>query len=312
MNKYKAYFAVAALFMLTFAARSFFQENNISINTMASSTANTYETQTKRDLLALMMAYPDYVSGIKKDGKSVYVVTATGGEILYDDLKSKSFNEKLGNADIQDMMELSYPLDSIDTLMGENCDPGRIRCYAFLHAIYGSSQRDIEANLKSVNLGTGAYPFNANNGAAQALAAAFSDVSELIQSTPEVYSFVYPLNGTYNYRYISGTNQLSPHAFAIAIDLKRDNCDYWQWANREQGQSRLDAYPTALVEVFERHGFIWGGKWFHFDFLHFEYRPELIIKAQCASTEPMLSWHDGFPNTQEVQRYIELIEKVWE
>jgi hypothetical protein len=29
------------------------------------------------------------------------------------------------------------------------------------------------------------------------------------------------------------------------------------------------------VAVFEREGFIWGGKWYHFDPIHFEYRPEL-------------------------------------
>jgi hypothetical protein len=28
------------------------------------------------------------------------------------------------------------------------------------------------------------------------------------------------------------------------------------------------------VEIFERHGFIWGGKWYHYDTMHFEYRPE--------------------------------------
>jgi hypothetical protein len=30
------------------------------------------------------------------------------------------------------------------------------------------------------------------------------------------------------------------------------------------------------VDIFERHGFIWGGKWGHFDTMHFEYRPELL------------------------------------
>ena len=32
----------------------------------------------------------------------------------------------------------------------------------------------------------------------------------------------------------------------------------------------------ALVTVFENHGFIWGGKWRHYDTMHFEYRPELL------------------------------------
>ena len=38
--------------------------------------------------------------------------------------------------------------------------------------------------------------------------------------------------------------------------------------------------PAAIVEIFERHGFIWGGKWYHYDTMHFEYRPELIALAK--------------------------------
>jgi hypothetical protein len=30
------------------------------------------------------------------------------------------------------------------------------------------------------------------------------------------------------------------------------------------------------VRVFEKHGFIWGGAWYHYDTMHFEYRPELL------------------------------------
>ena len=31
---------------------------------------------------------------------------------------------------------------------------------------------------------------------------------------------------------------------------------------------------------FETHGFIWGGKWYHYDTMHFEYRPELLMTAK--------------------------------
>jgi len=312
VNKYKAYYAVVALFVLVFAARSYYQENALSFSAMASSSGAQYEKTAKRDLLALMTAYPDDIEGIERDGPHMYVEMASGERILYDDLKIKNFSEKLSSADIQDMMELPYPLHTVDVLMTENDDPGRIRCYPFLHAVYGGSQRGIEGNLKNVDTGAGSCPFNKNNNAADALAAVFTDISELLKSEPEVYGFVYPLSGTYNYRYISGTSQLSPHAFAIAIDLKRDDCDYWQWANREQGQARLNEYPHSLVTLFERHGFIWGGKWAHFDFLHFEYRPELIIKAQCADDESaMRTWHDGFPDTPEIRRYIDIINQAW-
>jgi len=313
LNKYKAFYAITALFLLVFAARSYYQENDLSFRVMASSASQQYETTAKRDLLALMIAYPNQIEDIELDGQHVYVVMASDEKIVYDDLKIKNFDEKLYNADIQDMMEIDYPLHRIDTLMDENCDPGRIRCYAFLHAVYGNSQRDIEANLINVDLGAGGYPFNGKNGAAAALAAVFSDLSGLLKREPETYAFVYPLSGTYNYRVIAGTGQLSPHAFAIAIDLKRDDCDYWQWANKEQGQARLDAYPPSLAALFESHGFIWGGKWEHFDFLHFEYRPELIVKAlyKADADDEMLTWHDGFPYTEDTRAYIDIINHAW-
>jgi hypothetical protein len=31
------------------------------------------------------------------------------------------------------------------------------------------------------------------------------------------------------------------------------------------------------VEIFEKHGFIWGGRWYHYDTMHFEYRPEILL-----------------------------------
>jgi hypothetical protein len=33
-----------------------------------------------------------------------------------------------------------------------------------------------------------------------------------------------------------------------------------------------------IVEVFEKYGFIRGGKWYHYDTTHIEYRPELLLK----------------------------------
>ncbi len=40
-----------------------------------------------------------------------------------------------------------------------------------------------------------------------------------------------------------------------------------RWRNR---------IPVEIVRIFERHGFIWGGAWYHYDTMHFEYRPELL------------------------------------
>ena len=34
--------------------------------------------------------------------------------------------------------------------------------------------------------------------------------------------------------------------------------------------------PAEIIQVFERHGFISGARWYHFDTMHFEFRPELL------------------------------------
>ena len=35
--------------------------------------------------------------------------------------------------------------------------------------------------------------------------------------------------------------------------------------------------PHDIVKVFEKHGFIWGGRWYHYDTMHFEFRPEILM-----------------------------------
>jgi hypothetical protein len=34
---------------------------------------------------------------------------------------------------------------------------------------------------------------------------------------------------------------------------------------------------NQIVKIFESKGFVWGGKWWHYDSIHFEYRPELTL-----------------------------------
>jgi len=270
-----------------------------------------YEINMKRDLLCLIMAYPEYVSGFERGtGDEVYVVMKSGAKILYDDKIPKTYEQKLSNADLQDTLELLYPLSDISELMDENYDPGRIRCYKFLKEVYGGSRQEIEKSLKGVNMGGKVCLFNDRNNAAESLKKAVKQIST---ASGNLSANIFPVNGTYNYRVIAGTNQLSPHAFGIAIDFRSDKRDYWKWASRELGQQRLNQYPRKVVKIMEDNNFIWGGKWAHFDILHFEYRPELIIKARyhVEDFERIDPWYYGFPSEDEaVKGYIETIDKI--
>ncbi len=271
-----------------------------------------YNVTMKRDLLCLMMAYPEYITTIDSDSKDrVYIVMKSGKRILYDDKIKKNFEDKLNNPDLQDMMEQVYPLSDITNLMPKDFDPGRIRVYSLLKEVYGGTREEIQLNLTKVKCGYRYYPFNRKNNASDALKSAMKELVALIEEK-DIYSFVFPMSGTFNYRFIAGTNRLSPHSFGTAIDLRRDKKDYWKWASREEGQKRLDVYPREIVQAFEKNNFIWGGKWSHFDILHFEYRPELILKARYFSDRPGFgeSWYDGLPSDDDIIKdYIDLINR---
>ena len=282
------------------------------LNFVGQTSANEdYIIMAKQDLLSLWMAYPEDIEGIEKDHKeNIYVVMKSGKRILYDDKRRKTTNEKLADADLQDMMEQIYPLGDIYELMDIEHDPGRIREYEFLKEVYGKSKEEIQGNLTTVRVGYHNQWFNGRNGAAENLDAVMKRIVSLGDKSYDIRKFIYPLAGTFNYRYISGTGQLSPHAFGIAIDLAKDDRDYWQWTTREAGEKRLKEYSREIVSAFEQNDFIWGGKWGHFDILHFEYRPELIIKSQYFSKplDDKESWYKGVPLEDRILQYIGVID----
>lgn len=290
------------------------QKEELQSTTSSETSVNTYLVTMKRDILCLMMAYPGYITGVeqKTDG-SVQILMKSGKYILYDDKKTKSLEQKINNPDLQDMMEQIYPLTGITSLMDEDYDPGRVRVYALLKEVYGGSREQIQSNLISVRFGYGSCLFNRNNRAADALKSVGKDLILLAEKRQGIHAFAFPVSGTFNYRLIAGTGLLSPHSFGTAVDLKVDKRDYWKWASREQGQRRLSSYPVEIVQVFEKNGFIWGGKWGHFDIMHYEYRPELILKSRYFADKPASGgqWYEGVPTADDMARKgIELIDNV--
>jgi len=105
----------------------------------------------------------------------------------------------------------------------------------------------------------------------------FGAVSAEIDALPDkIKRSAYPIAGTYNCRAIADTGEPSPHGYGIAIDLNTAVSDYWYWRPHEGAIVYRNRMPEEIVAIFEKHGFIWGGKWYHFDTMHFEFRPELL------------------------------------
>lgn len=287
----------------------FFIISNIPIVSKAAEDRD-YETEMKQDILVLMLAYPEYIVGVEKNSDDkVYVIMKSGKKIIYDDKKEKSHEEKLNNPDLQDMLEQDYPLDKSTEIMDKSFDPGRARHYELLNEVYGSSRQSIEKNLTSLKYGYTNYQFNSRNKANTYLEAALKELLPLARTRGDIGSILYPASGTYNYRVISGTGRLSPHSYGIAIDLKSDKRDYWKWSSEKQGKERLLDYPKELVEAFEKNNFVWGGKWGHFDILHFEYRPEIILKAKYFESFNNSKWYEGVPLDEDTKKCIDIIDQ---
>jgi hypothetical protein len=229
------------------------------------------------DQARLLAAYPDQLKGI--DGGDL--VWRDGTRMPLDDGKGdKPFAEWLERPDIADMFSQPYPAGGAATPPAANTDPGRARNATFFDKAYG----DCRAGEVAKSLDTVAWlpkrskqrlPFNRINGAAQALQAVSAELDEL----PAAFDvFLVPSAGTYNCRVIAGTDRVSAHGHAIAIDIALKRSHYWR--NDLPGKNGALGYrneiPIEVVRIFEKHGFIWGGRWYHYDTMHFEYRPELL------------------------------------
>lgn len=197
-----------------------------------------------------------------------------GTTLPYDDEKVKSFDEKLENADIEDMFAQSYPAFAPITDPEFNSDPGRFRNDTFLKKLYGSTKSEIEKNLTTVNWlpnhGGKKLQFNKNENASAQL----QKVSDELDRLPDEFmKYLKKIDGTYYFRKIAKTERLSAHSYGIAIDLDTHYSRYWQW---DKTHNFHNEFPKEIIDIFEKHGFIWGGRWYHYDTMHFEYRPELF------------------------------------
>jgi len=191
-----------------------------------------------------------------------------------DDGELKDFETMLIKADIADQFSIPYPAGAAAAPPARNQDPGRIRNTAFFKKLYGNNAADVQASLKPLLWMPGVFDrtilFNTRCGAWDSL----KKVSEELAALPaRFHVYLENIGGTYAWRPIQGTDRLSPHSFGIAIDINTAYSHYWLWDATYQYQNKI---PMEIVEIFEKHGFIWGGRWYHYDTMHFEYRPELL------------------------------------
>ncbi len=220
---------------------------------------------------------------------------------------NRSWEEKLRDPSLMDQIHaVNYPLGKIDlnSVFMAKHDPGRIRFQPLFEAMYGHDEKEVRAHLTTVAWmpqvfkkpdGSPRYQIRATtiNGVAEKLTQISTELESLVRIHPEYipYLDLGDAGGVFSWRKIANSNRISVHSFGIAMDInpQAPYSDYWQYGlkknevldHRGRENSQLAHYaryitPWPIVLIFEKYKFIWGGKWYHYDTMHFEYRPELF------------------------------------
>jgi hypothetical protein len=240
------------------------------------------QARAKRLMARLVATYPDHLSGHDDNN----LIWRDGTRMGFDDGVEKTFQDRLERPDVEDQFAIPYPLGEMLADPEPDFDPGRFRNEAFFTKMYGDCWRDRQMQRRLVDVvwlpktgGGRKIKVTPINGVAEKLRHVSDELDEV---SPEFLKFLRPIGGTFNCRDIANTSRASAHGFGIAIDLNTAQGDYWE--NRrprrgapEQPLEYRNRIPQEIVAIFEKHGFIWGGKWHHYDTAHFEYRPELLF-----------------------------------
>ncbi len=227
-------------------------------------------------LIKLKKAYPIFVDCV--DHESLYLKDGTC--YPYDDGEQKVMDTILVRPDIEEMMRFVYRRDETPAVPTPMDEAGRIRFEPFIKKMYGGTEAEVRANLTTIIWLPGILnqelKVSRVNGAADSLQIISNELSQL----PDTYlKYLETPGGTFLWRPIINSTRLSMHSFGIAIDINVKYSDYWVWSKQPDGSHTYrNRIPLEIVRIFERHGYIWGGRWLHHDTMHFEFRPELLIK----------------------------------
>ncbi len=223
--------------------------------------------------LACIVRY--YKATARHEGDKWFLVLPDGTEIPYAGRRIP-----IGNGyywpNVIDIYEQRYPTGPIYPITQVDFDPGAMRLDPLFYATYGKTAKEVRAALVRVHIG--GTVFLVHRRVAEPLRRVAVRIKAAIKKDPGLRRFFRSTGGSFNWRHIAGTSALSSHGWGIAVDLGTKRADYWRYhtKNPDGPIKWRNRYPQAIVDSFEAEGFIWGGRWYHYDTMHFEYRPELL------------------------------------
>lgn len=224
---------------------------------------------------ALLQAYPNYIAGYE-DG---FILFRDGEKMRCDDEIQKDYLERLDNTDIEDMFQQPYQTGKI-IIPSYLYDPGRYRCEAFFKKMYGASEEEVRDKLVAVDWFGQSIPFTTVNHAADSLKAVERDI---LKHYPQLKKY-FEQSSSFYWRKVRGAERLSAHSYGMTVDICVKYSDFWRWSNPGKSETDSLSYknriPEEIIRVFEKHGFISGAKWYHYDTMHFEFRPDLLLFSE--------------------------------
>lgn len=200
----------------------------------------------------------------------------------------KRYDQFLEAPDLEETVRMRYLPGEDFPVPALNFEPGRIRNLELFETLYGADRKSVERELVGIRWMPkrgGTSTIQVHRRAAAALQAVSDELERELK--PELAALAKVTAGAFTWRTVRNSKRVSMHSFGIAIDIGVKRSDYWDW-NRPDKLGRYkwkNRFPWEIAAVFERHGFVWGAKWYHFDTMHFEYRPELYATPCVASVD---------------------------
>ncbi|MFQ6608787.1 MAG: M15 family metallopeptidase [Fidelibacterota bacterium] len=238
------------------------------------------------EISALLEAYGYIISRVtQKDNDIAFLI---GSSWIYYRNGRMLSEESFQDQDQYQSIFYDYPLGSLTELPEYEELPKRSS--DFLDHLFGTAERELSEQCDWVPfLNHKAY---VNHFCAEALRKVEGEILEAAESDSAVRTYIDSLKIIYSFkqRKISGSNNVSYHFYGLALDLVPNSYEgkqvNWKWSSVYFKEWHLIPLakrwspPQKVIDAFEHNGFVWGGKWSHFDTIHFEYVPEIIGLAR--------------------------------
>lgn len=236
-----------------------------------------------REIISIVDNFGDYIDKVEeRNGDIAYLIN---GEWIYYRGGKMIAGKNLKNADRYDSIFYTYK-KGLQTELLPYTDHKALISNDFLNRLFGNTEIKIRKNCRNLTF-LGRKTF-VNKICVKPLQKIQEELFEAAKTNKAVRDFIDNIKIAYSFqrKKVIYASNYSYHSYGMAIDLEPKSFDkkqiYWKWSRVYDKQwykiplSKRWSPPQEVIDVFEKNGFIWGGKWLHFDQIHFEYRPVIL------------------------------------